>query len=99
MKVLLVKNWVVQSQNVLKEIILSAMIRMKEFLTRYKNPTKSIDVAFERKIQQRIEHNQDTRVAFQNYTALWEAKASLRGHRDDDIHWFEEEESSNPGIL
>ena len=56
------KNWVVQSQKMnahaKRDYHLTAMIRMKEFLTRYKNPTKSIDVAFERETQQRIEHNQ-----------------------------------------
>ena len=56
------KNWVVQSQKMnihaKRDYHLTAMIRMKEFLTRYKDPTKSIDVAFEREMQQRIEHNQ-----------------------------------------
>ena len=70
MKVLLVEKlqaslcqyWVVQSQrmnaHVKRDYHLTAMIQKKEFLTRYKNPTKSIDVSFEREMQQRIKHNQ-----------------------------------------
>ena len=55
------KNWVVQSQKMnahaKRDYHLTAMIRMKEFLTQYRNPTKLIDVSFEREMQQRIEEN------------------------------------------
>ena len=96
------KNWVVQSQKMnahaKRDYHLTAMIRLKEFLTRYKNPTKSIDVAFERETQQRIEHNQKVLESLFRIVLLCGKQGlPLRGHRDDNIPWFDEEESGNLG--
>lgn len=56
------KSWVVQSQKMnahsKRGYQSTAMMQMNEFVSRYKNPTKSIDVSFEREMQQRIEANQ-----------------------------------------
>ena len=62
------------------------MIRMKEFLTRYRNPTKSIDVGFEREIQQRIENNQKVLESLFRIVLLCGKQGiPLRGHRDDNV--------------
>jgi len=96
------KNWVVRSQKMnahaKRDYHLTAMTRMKEFLTRYKNPTKAIDVAFETELQQRIEHNQKVLESlFRIILLCGKQGIPLRGHRDDNIPWFEEEESGNLG--
>ena len=77
---------------------LTAMIRMKEFLTRYRNPTKSIDVGLEREIQQRIENNQKVLESLFRIVLLCVKQGiPLRGHRDDNVSWFEEDDGNNVG--
>ena len=95
-------NWVVQSQKMnahaRRDYHLTAMIRMKEFLTRYRNPTKSIDVGFEREIQQRIENNQKVLESLFRIVLLCGKQGiPLRGHRDDNVSWFEEDDGNNVG--
>lgn len=87
-------NWVVQSQKMNghaeRDYHLNAMIRMKEFLNRYRNPTKSIDVAFEREMQQQMDDNQKVLESlFRIIILCGKQGIPLRGHRDDNIPWFE----------
>ena len=96
------KNWVVQSQKMnmhaKRDYHLTAMMRMKEFLTRFKNPIKSIEVSFETEIRKRMEANKKVLESlFKIILLCGKQRLPLRGHRDDDISWFEEEESSNLG--
>jgi len=91
------KMWVVQSQKMLAHAKLgyhlTAMARMQEYLTRYAHPATAIDVASNRKVQQNMENNVNVLESLFKIVLLCGKQGiALRGHRDDKINWFEQDE-------
>lgn len=77
-----------------KDYHLAALSKMKEFLIRYENPSKAVDVMLHTKLQ---EHNQHVIDSLPKVVILCGKQGlALRGHRDDRIDW-KTEASFNEG--
>jgi len=96
------KNWVVQSQKMKAHARsayhMTAMVRMNEFLIRYQNPALAINVQHDRRLQEIFIKIQNVlKSLFKIVLLIGKQGIAFRGHRDDNIVWFEEESDFNQG--
>ena len=81
-----------------KDYHLTAMTRMKEFLTQYENPSQVIHTLLDSKAKRMMESNQKVIESLLKIVLLCGMQGlTLRGHRDDTVNWEGEEGSSNNG--
>ena len=82
-----------------KNYHLSSMTRMTEFLAQYENPSQSISVIMDSELQRVMETNQKVLESLIKIILLCGKQGlALRGHRDDNISWTEDDEAhSNEG--
>ena len=79
-----------------KDYHLAALSRMEEFLNRYENPSKAVDVMLCTKLQETMDRNQSVIESLLKVVLCGKQGLALRGHRDDGINW-KEESSLNEG--
>ena len=82
-----------------KQYHLFAITKMEEFLTRYENPSQSVDTILENESRKIIEDNQKVLISLFKVVLLCGKQGlALRGHRDDKIDWTSADNScSNEG--
>jgi len=74
----------------------TAMARMHEYLTRYTHPAAAIDVQCNQKLQLNVENNLKVMESLFKIVLLCGKQGiALRGHRDDKIDWFEQDEDDH----
>ena len=94
--------WIKMSEkaawHVRKDYHLTAMSKMEEFLTRYKNPSRAVHTLLDSEAKRMMETNQKVVESLLKIVMLCGKQGlALRGHRDDAIDWEDEERSSNDG--
>ena len=95
------RAWIKMSEKVgihaKKDYHLAALSKMDEFIGRYENQSKAIDVMLHTKLMERLEHNQHVIESLLKVVILCGKQGlALRGHRDDLVDW-KDEASSNEG--
>ena len=76
------------------------MTKMGEFLARYKNPSQSVNMIFDKEAQKIMFNNRKVVESLLKIVLLCGKQGlALRGHRDDHVNWSEarEEKCSNQG--
>ena len=81
-----------------KEYHRSAMVKMTEFLARYENPSQSVATLLDKEARMIMETNQKVIESLLKIVLLCGKQGlALRGHRDNRIHWEDNNTSSNEG--
>jgi len=86
-------SWVVQSQKMLAHAKLGYHLTAMARMTRYTLPAAAIDVQCNQKLQLNVENNLKViEPLFKIVLLCGKQGIALRGHRDDKIDWFEQDE-------
>ena len=81
-----------------KEYHHSAVVKIREFISRYQNPSQSIDTLLDTALQRVMSTNQKViESLFKIVIFCGKQGLALRGHRDDRIHWEDEDRGTNEG--
>ena len=76
----------------------NSLTRMSEFVKRYENPSQTIATQLNTQLQKTIENNKRVIESLLRVVMCGKQGLALRGHRDDNIVWTNEEgESDNCG--
>ena len=81
-----------------KEYHRNAIMKMEEFLVRYRNPSQGVNTLLDNKAKKIMDTNQKVIESLLKIVILCGKQGiALCGHRDDGIHWEDDDGSLNEG--